>query len=326
MPEQFPATADVKVKADLTGATTELAKGIRHGGGIILEALCGPRLAKVRADAQRAEAQAAVDDQLIRAGLARHENGQMVYLTDAANCARFLACSRDQRRVKNLSACLEEAAKAIDKDPTFSLPGKDIDLDFLDDWQDKAERNNSDYMRTLWGRILKGELQRPGTYSRRTLEILYSLSMQEAELFAKIARYSILGTVMLPYEYDAVFCNSSLLKDSRLFSSAIKLGRYININGRKNIYLPGHDCGFCLYFSKEHSGNIMTFSGYILSNVGEELLAIPDIEPISDMVLKVFFESTIKILPDLIKITAHPFSEDKKAILPEVLCQYPPTV
>ena len=123
---------------------------------------------------------------LSRAGLARHENGQMVYLADAANCARFLACSRDQRRVETLSACLEEAAKAIDKDPIFSLPGKDIDLDFLDDWQDKAERNNnSDYMRTLWGRILKGELKQPGTYSRRTLEILYSLSMQEAELFAK---------------------------------------------------------------------------------------------------------------------------------------------
>ena len=142
MPENFPATADVKVKADLTGATTELAKGIRRGGGIILEALCGPRLAKVRADAQRAEAQAAVDDQLIRAGLARYENGRVVYLADAAKCARFLACSRDQRRVENLSACLEEAAKAIDKDPIFSLPGKDIDLDFLDDWQDKAERNN----------------------------------------------------------------------------------------------------------------------------------------------------------------------------------------
>lgn len=70
----------------------------------------------------------------------------------------------------------------------------------------------------------------------------------------------------------------------------------------------------------------MIFSGYILSDVGEELLPIPDVEPISNMVLKVFFESIIKILPDLIKITAHPFSEDKKAILPEVLCQYPPNV
>lgn len=70
----------------------------------------------------------------------------------------------------------------------------------------------------------------------------------------------------------------------------------------------------------------MTFSGYMLSGAGEELLAIPDVEPISDIVLKVFFELTIKILPDLIKITAHPFSEDKRAILPEVLCQYPPNV
>lgn len=186
----------IKVNADLTEASTELAKGTRSGGGRLLEALCGRRLAKVRADAQRAEAQAAVDDQLIRAGLARYENGQMVYLTDAATCARFLACSRDQRRVENLSACLEEAAKAIDKDPIFSLPGKDIDLDFLDDWQDKAERTNSDYMRTLWGRILKGELQQPGKYPRRILGILRNLTMEEAELFTKVARYAVGGVIM----------------------------------------------------------------------------------------------------------------------------------
>ena len=127
----------IKVNADLTEASTELVKGTRSGLGMLVEACLGPRIANVKADAQRAEAQAAVDDQLIRAGLARYENGRVVYLADAAKCARFLACSRDQRRVENLSACLEEAAKAIDKDPIFSLPGKDIDLDFLDDWQDR---------------------------------------------------------------------------------------------------------------------------------------------------------------------------------------------
>lgn len=133
MSEDFPVKADVKVNADLTEASTELVKGTRSGLGMLMEACLGPRIANVKANAQRAEAQGAVDKQLVNAGLARYENGQMVYLTDAANCARFLACSRDQRRVENLSACLEEAAKAIDKDPIFSLPGKDIDLDFLDD-------------------------------------------------------------------------------------------------------------------------------------------------------------------------------------------------
>lgn len=215
MSENFPVTADVKVNADFTEATTELAKGTRSGCGMILEALCGRRLARVRADAQRAEAQAATDDQLIRAGLARHENGRMVYLADAATCAQYLACSRDQRRVENLSACLKEAAKAIDEDPIFSLPGKDIDLDFLDDWQDHAERTNSDYMRTLWGRILKGELQQPGKYPRRILGILYNLTMEEALLFTKVARYAVGGVIVLPDdERNELLGNSSLLCDS----------------------------------------------------------------------------------------------------------------
>lgn len=326
MSENFPAIADVKVKADLTGATTELAKGIRRGSGIILEALCGHRLAKVRANAQRAEAQAAVDDQLIRAGLARHENGLMVYLTDAANCARFLACSRDQRHVENLSACLEEAVKAIDEDPTFSLPGKDIDLDFLDDWQDHAERTNSDYMRILWGRILKGELQQPGKYPRRILGILRNLTMEEAELFTKVARYAVGGVIILPNdERNELLGNSSLLCDSGLFSSSLSVSKRFQYDGETNISLSAADCALALHFSKPLAGEIPTLSGYALNNAGIALLQLPDIEKLNKNHLEKIFLTIKKYINELTQITAHPWGDDRHQTLdPSILlCQYP---
>lgn len=326
MPENFPATADVKVNADFTEATTELAKGTRSGCGMILEALCGRRLAKVRADAQRAAAQAAVDDQLIRAGLARHENEQVVYLTDAATCARFLACSRDQRRVENLSACLEEAVKAIDEDPTFSLPGKDIDLDFLDDWQDKAERTNSDYMRTLWGRILKGELQQPGKYPRRILGILRNLTMEEAELFTKVARYAVGGVIVLPEdEGPKLLGNSSLVCDSGLFSSSLSVSKRFQYDGETNINLSAADCALALHFSKPLSGEINTLSGYSLNKAGIALLQLPDIEELTEEHLEKIFLTVKKNIRELIQITAHPWGDDSHQTLdPNILlCHYP---
>ena len=324
MTENFPVTADVKVNADLTEATTELVKGTRSGCGMILEALCGRRLAKVRADAQRAEAQAAVDDQLIRAGLARHENGQIVYLADAATCARFLACSRDQRRVENLSACLEEAVKAIDEDPTFSLPGKDIDLDFLDDWQDKAERTNSDYMRTLWGRILKGELQQPGRYPRRILGILRNLTVEEAELFTKVARYAVDKTILLTeYDFNNLLSMSSLLFDSGLFASLEEHRLNYHINGTL-LTIKTFDCAISLHFSEILSGDYDLCKGYLLSNAGESILGIPDMEMINKSHLKKMFCIIKKDIPSLIKMTAHPWKDYRLLRYnPDIiLCEY----
>lgn len=314
----------VNVNADLTEASTELAKGTRSGGGRLLEALCGRRLAKVRADAQRAEAQAAVDDQLIRAGLARHENGQMVYLADAANCARFLACSRDQRSVENLSACLEEAAKAIDKDPIFSLPGKDIDLDFLDDWQDKAERTNSDYMRILWGRILKGELQQPGKYPRRILGILRNLTMEEAELFTKVARYAVDKLVVLNKDdFNNSLNLSSLLFDSGLFASFTEQTTCYKIHGN-TLSIATFDCTIVLYFSKKLSGSYAVCSGYLLSKAGELILDFPDIEPINEHHLKKIFHIIKKNVPYLVKISAHPWKNRNlnQYYTDQILCEY----
>lgn len=309
MTENFPVTADVKVNADLTEASTELVKGTRSGLGMLMEACIGPRIANVKANAQRAEAQAAVDKQLVNAGLARYENGQMVYLTDAANCARFLACSRDQRRVENLSACLEEAAKAIDKDPIFSLPGKDIDLDFLDDWQDKAERTNSDYMRTLWGRILKGELQQPGRYPRRILGILRNLTVEEAELFTKVARYAVDKTILLTeYDFNNLLNMSSLLFDSGLFASFKEHRLEYHINGTL-LTIKTFDCAISLHFSEILSGDYDLCKGYLLSNAGESILGIPDMEMINKSHLEKMFYIIKKDIPSLIKMTAHPWKD-----------------
>lgn len=324
MSEDFPVKADVKVNADLTEATTELAKGTRSGCGIILEALFGRRLAKVRADAQREDAQGAVDKQLVKAGLARHENGQMVYLVDAATCARFLACSRDQRRVENLSVCLEEAAKAIDKDPTFSLPGKDIDLDFLDDWQDKAERTNSDYMRTLWGRILKGELQQPGRYPRRILGILRNLTVEEAELFTKVARYAVDKVIVLNKEdFNKSLNLSSLLFDSGLFASFTEQSTCYAIHGN-TLSIATFDCTIVLCFSEKLSGNYAVCSGYLLSKAGGLILDFPDIEPINEHHLKKIFYVIKGNIPSLVKISAHPWKNRNlnQYYTDQILCEY----
>lgn len=318
--EEFPVKAEVK--ADLTEAGTELAKGMRGGGSTLMEALFGRRLAEVRAHAERTQAQSAADARLIDAGLARYENGKIVYLVDTAACAKFLVHSRDERRAENLAACLDEAVKGIDKDPVFSLPGKDIDPDFLDDWQDTAERTNSEYMRRLWGRILKGELKQPGKYSRRVLNILRNLTVEEAQAFTYIARYTIDSMVVLTEDDSNKFLRmSSLLFDSGLFVAPEERMMSYVVDGNM-LCIPLCDCGIVFHFSKKLSGEYDLCRGYPLNYTGKSILDIPDVEPIQKYHLEKMFSVLKKDIPLLVGLTAHPRVSRDGYDSDVILCEY----
>jgi hypothetical protein len=54
-----------------------------------------------------------------------------------------------------------------------------------------AEEIPTEELQYLWGRILAGEIRRPGSFSLRTLELLRNLSKKEAETFVKLAPYVV---------------------------------------------------------------------------------------------------------------------------------------
>jgi hypothetical protein len=71
-----------------------------------------------------------------------------------------------------------------------------VDPDWFTRWRDNAEKVSNDYLQTLWARVLAGEVTTPGTYSLRTLDLLKSLSKNEAELISKLGEFIINGRVI----------------------------------------------------------------------------------------------------------------------------------
>jgi len=63
-----------------------------------------------------------------------------------------------------------------------------------------SEDISSDDMQALWGKILAGEIKRPGSYSLRTLELLRNLSQKEAELFVTVCEIAVIANdkVIIP--------------------------------------------------------------------------------------------------------------------------------
>ena len=53
-----------------------------------------------------------------------------------------------------------------------------------------AEGMEDPYLQELWGKVLAGEIQQPGSYSLRTLDVLSAMTQKEAELFVEACKWS----------------------------------------------------------------------------------------------------------------------------------------
>ncbi len=64
-------------------------------------------------------------------------------------------------------------------------------IDWFVRFFEEAGNISDEDIQKLWAKVLAGELEKPGSFSLRTLDVLRSLSKSEAEIFQKLASYSI---------------------------------------------------------------------------------------------------------------------------------------
>lgn len=75
-----------------------------------------------------------------------------------------------------------EALKDI-KDSNEDIQDGELEDEWLNYFDSYAEKATSTEMRSIWGKILSGEIQRPKSFSRRTLRIVSEIDRESAELF-----------------------------------------------------------------------------------------------------------------------------------------------
>lgn len=68
---------------------------------------------------------------------------------------------------------------------------EEIDEDWKNNFFDKGRKIYSEDLQFIFGKILAGEIKQPGTYSKRLLGLLSNLSQKEANIFNKIAKYTL---------------------------------------------------------------------------------------------------------------------------------------
>lgn len=209
----------------------------------------------------------------------------------------LLATCGGRTGVINLSRILQSAQSQLTDEAKPELVGDDWFANF----REKAKICSDEEFARLWASLLAGEVNRPGSYSQKTVNILADMDVQTANMFASLCKYALTTETGIVLVVPKEIIGS---KVSDYALSKLKgLGLVDFVEGHDlqlstSINLLGYDGGLLEVKNDAESTRVMVNRGSVhLTPFGTELaglcLPVGDQEdPVSDIVA--FWESTDK--------------------------------
>lgn len=109
---------------------------------------------------------------------------------------RFIA--EEAKRQNNIEGI---TAKALPDVSTDARP-EQIDDDWIANFFDKCRLISDEEMQALWARILAGEANSPGAFSKRTVDLVGTLDKSDATLFSRLCSFGVSLGGVTPLIYD----------------------------------------------------------------------------------------------------------------------------
>lgn len=153
---------------DLSKPATVLIEKISNAIGVLYE----PRRIRKKAEAE-------VDVEKIKA-LANIE------LTEIQQRGIERMVHQEARKQENIESIITQAASKLPPEANAA----DLDEDWIVHFFDKCENVSNKEMQTLWSRLLMGEATIPGTFSKRTIDLVATMDKKDAELFTKFCQFT----------------------------------------------------------------------------------------------------------------------------------------
>lgn len=93
---------------------------------------------------------------------------------------------QEQRRQQNIESVTSFAASELANEET--VPDETPDQDWITRFFSFAQDISTEQMQHLWGRILAGEISKPGTYSLKALNLVRDFKQEDAEQVERVAK------------------------------------------------------------------------------------------------------------------------------------------
>ena len=202
---------------------------------------------------------------------------------------------KEAQRQKNIDSINYVAAEQVSM--MHSVSSESVDQDWITRFFNIAQDISNEEMQKLWGRILAGEVESPGSYSMRTLEIMKNMSSNEAKIFSKIAKLSVYTTgrcfliklhdsEYYEKEHDIAFLDLLTLREIGLISpddAAIQFHK--TKAGQDSLFKYGNS-GISL--ERTQDGSNIKISVIPLTISGKELAELVDVEYDSTFLKKIY--------------------------------------
>src|SRR5437868_4326288 len=148
---------------------------------------------------------------------------------------RFL--DEEGKKQKNIEDITGKALPQLEEN---SKPDE-VENDWITNFFDKCRLISDDEMQDLWSRVLAGEANAPGTYSKRTVNFLSDLDKNDAEMFSRLCCFGweIGNVVPLVFDVQAdIYNRSGITFASLSHLESIGLIQFNNIGGFQRLKLP----------------------------------------------------------------------------------------
>jgi hypothetical protein len=193
----------------------------------------------------------------------------------------------EKERQENLDRITLFALKETARIVTSSSPDA-VDKDWINRFFTMSQDISNEQMHEVWGKILAGEVHRPGSFSLRSLEVLRNLSQQEAETFRQMLQYLvkvgencfyIFDNEACPYRHEGSAWNKVLqMRDLGLISESVF---YLTLCLSDKIPTKIHYGDMRLNVLSNNVKDKLQLQGAALTGVDRELSTLIEIVPVA---------------------------------------------
>ena len=269
---QEPSNSLVKLGNVLKPADTLIKKISKGVGGF-----AAPWQIKRVAEAEIEAAHSAAE-------VARIEAHSEIEITGLHQRAEQRRIEENVRHQKNMEDIIDKAIPHLDEEANPDA----MEDDWIANLFDKCRIVSDGDMQSLWGRVLAGEANAPGTYSKRTVNLLSDLDKSDAELFTQLCGFGWMIGNVTPLVFDEqaeIYNRHGINFDTLNHLETIGLVQYEGLTG---FVKSGSIKRFVvLYYGKPllfempgNANNTLEIGKILLTKIGQELAPICGSKPV----------------------------------------------
>ena len=214
-----------------------------------------------------------------------------IQITDLHRRAMHRFVEEEANRQENMEEITKKSIPLLDEQ---SDPAK-MEDDWVTNFFDKSRIVSDEDMQAIWANVLAGEANTPGSFSRKTVNLLGDLDKRDAELFQTLCRFGWDVGKFTPLIFDSqasIYNDLGINFDSLSHLDSLGLIQFNSLSGFSRQGLPKSFalayCGQPLPLEiKDGQENKLSIGQILLSQAGQELshvVKVPGVEGFYDYV------------------------------------------